>query len=229
VGESETADYSSRAFLYDGTALHDLGSLAPTYSAAYGINASGFIVGWTNVLSTDYSGSEIITEHAFLHDGMAMRDLGTLGGSWSWANGINRLGQVVGASSLVPVNNPTGAPEGQHAFLYDNAGMHDLSTLGGPVSEAYAVNASGQVVGWSYVGQIGNVFHAFLYDGAMHDLSTLGGSFSEAHDVNDRGQVVGLSDTSGDVSYDVFFLTAICAISAIWPKSQRQDGNLLVA
>src|ERR1017187_591319 len=51
-----------------------------------------------------------------------------LGGSLSFATGINNSGQVVGYSSLTP-----GAFTAvtSHAFLYSGGAMHDLGTLGG--------------------------------------------------------------------------------------------------
>ena len=68
----------------------------------------------------------------------------------------------------------------------------DLGTLGEDSSEAFGINASGQVVGWV---NSHNYAHAFLYTGStMTDLGTLGGTFSEARGINDSGQVVGISD-----------------------------------
>src|SRR5215207_10175943 len=63
--------------------------------------------------------------HAFLYDSTnGMKDLGTLGGTNSYAYGINDSGQVVGYSDT--------ANSGPHAFLYDSTnGMKDLGTLGG--------------------------------------------------------------------------------------------------
>ena len=67
----------------------------------------------------------------------------------------------------------------------------DLGTLGGPSSEATALNDAGDVVG-SSTDETGAV-RAFLYrDGAMLNLGTLpGGSASHATGINDLGQVVG--------------------------------------
>jgi probable HAF family extracellular repeat protein len=69
--------------------------------------------------------------------------------------------------------------------------MSDLGTLGGSHSCAYAVNASGQVVGIADLpGDTDS--HAFLYaGGTMHDLGTLGGPLSTARGINDAGDVVG--------------------------------------
>lgn len=58
-----------------------------------------------------------------------VKDLGTLGGTSSIAFGINNAGRVGGGASLEP-NGPL------HAFLWYGGHMTDLSTLGGPNSEA---------------------------------------------------------------------------------------------
>jgi probable HAF family extracellular repeat protein len=68
-----------------------------------------------------------------------MTDLGTLGGRYSAALGINASGQVVGGAS-------TAGSENQSAFLWQSGTMTNLDTVGGIESSAYAVNASGQVV-----------------------------------------------------------------------------------
>jgi probable HAF family extracellular repeat protein len=79
--------------------------------------------------------------------------------------------------------------------------MVDLGTLGGSASVALAVNASGQVVGWSPIAGDGfDTQHAFSWttQGGMVDLGTLGGAKSSATAVNDKGQVVGVSDLAGN-------------------------------
>jgi probable HAF family extracellular repeat protein len=77
--------------------------------------------------------------------------------------------------------------------------MLDLGTLGGPTSEATAVNESAQVVGHSTT--VTGETHAFLWQrGAMTDLGTLGGPTSQATTINNRGQVIGTStDIDGNV------------------------------
>ena len=51
--------------------------------------------------------------HAFMFDGGRMIDLGTMGGSNSWAYGINDNGWMVGASGMAGTN--------MHAFVCTNA------------------------------------------------------------------------------------------------------------
>src|SRR5215203_4285208 len=77
-----------------------------------------------------------------------VQDLGTLGGTYSTAYGINDSGKVVGYSRT---NDGY-----EHAFLYDSDstdstnGIKELGSLGGGTSYARAINDSGQVVGSSY-------------------------------------------------------------------------------
>ena len=62
-------------------------------------------------------------------------DLGTLGGSFRFAQDINDRGQVAGYNS-----NASGE---FHAFLWEKGKMIDLGTLGGTYSFGAALNARG--------------------------------------------------------------------------------------
>ena len=175
-----------------GYTITDLGDLGGGYSYAYGINASGQVVG-NSYTSGGY-------QHAFLYSNKTMTDLGTFSGTpsytsyTSFANGININGQVVGQSTT------NGAyTSASHAFLYSNGSMTDLGTLGGTSSSASGINTSGQVVGNSSN-------HAFLYSNntGMTDLGTLGGGASFANGININGQVVGRSYTANGSGTDAF-------------------------
>jgi probable HAF family extracellular repeat protein len=130
------------------------------------------------------------TEHAQSGAWIAT-DLGTLGGLYGEADGINEAGHVVGGS--------TTASGSSHAFLWTpSAGMVDLGTLGGSTSQAFGINNTGQVVGFSNTA--GGASLAFLWTAAsgMVSLGTLPGGFSSgAEDINDLGHVVGSSGTAG--------------------------------
>jgi probable HAF family extracellular repeat protein len=120
--------------------------------------------------------------------------LGTLGGGlgrFSVAYAVSESGHVVGVSNTIAdccVN---------HAFSWTaEGGMVDLGTLGFTESNAWAVNASGQVVG--IVDELSTaVTHGFSWtqEGGMVDIGTLGGDFAWTEAVNDHGQVVGWSST----------------------------------
>ena len=113
-------------------------------------------------------------------------DLGTLGGSYSYATQINASGQVVGFAE---------AAIGQFPFLYSGGKMINLGGGGGSI--AFGINDSGLVVGFF------GPFHAFLYSGGnMQDLGTLYGDtgFSSAEGINATNQIVGEStyNSEGD-------------------------------
>lgn len=111
-------------------------------------------------------------------------DIGTLGGSWSRAYGMNEHGQVVGDTVT-----PDGAT---HAFVWDSGAMTDLGTLGGDTSKARAVNDAGQVVGWAEAP--GGDRYPFLYEyGAMVALTDVPDDKNDAYDINASGQVVGFA------------------------------------
>jgi probable HAF family extracellular repeat protein len=75
--------------------------------------------------------------------GGPLKDLGTLGGTTSAGSAVNAFGQVAGSSFT--------ASGAQHAFLSgaDGGPLKDLGILpGGTFSQGFAVNDSGQVVGY---------------------------------------------------------------------------------
>jgi probable HAF family extracellular repeat protein len=206
-------------------------SAGQDYCVAKGINKNGQITGYWNNPS-----------HAFLWENSAFRDLGTLGGDSSWANGINNVGYVIGGSYY----NSSGA---SHAFLW-NGGWIDLGTLGGINSEAMGLNDLGQIVGYSETAS-GDT-HAFLWENGhgMQDLNNLipgnsGWELLRALAINKDGQIVGAGkrDTNGDGVLDAvhaFLLTPIKENPPppdppkilkvgidIWPSSGSNRINLL--
>lgn len=183
VGSAQEADGTYEAFVFSGGTLLGLGSLPGMDSSqANGINERGHIVG------VAWSSSGNNATAGFFYDG-SMQDLGSLGGSQTGAQAINRRDVIVGGSQL--------ADGTSHAFLYDGT-MHDLGALEGGTTVALAINNKNQVVGdWNLPGP-SEVLGAFLYeDGDMYDLLSLvkGGKdwsyFIEATGINESGQIVG--------------------------------------
>jgi probable HAF family extracellular repeat protein len=137
------------------------------------------------------------TQEPFAQPLYKVQDLGTLGGPWSQAAGINDAGKVVGGS-------PASDEGGVHAFLYSGGQMSDLGTLGGSQSYASDINNTDKVVGSSNTNDFNQPERAFLYSGGvMSDLGTLGGDQSRAFGINDADKVVGSSDV-GDGTIHAF-------------------------
>jgi len=129
---------------------------------------------------------------------MGMIDIGTLGGAWAQAFGINDSGLVTGTSQVAE-SSRDGVT---HAFIYNPFSMSirnmiDLGTLGGTESVGTAINANNHVVGYStLIPANDRRVHAFLYDGMkMRDLGSLetwmAADQSYALGVNILDQVVG--------------------------------------
>jgi len=139
----------------------------------------------------------------------SVRDLGTLGGSYSFAYAINSSGAVVGGAAT---ENQTDFFS-QTAFLSYGGQPINLGTLGGSAcpgcsSEGAAASANGTVAVLSETAKSdadGEDFCGFgtnrqclaavWKNGILSALPTLpGGSNSQAYFVNSQGEIIGLSE-----------------------------------
>jgi probable HAF family extracellular repeat protein len=138
VGYGTLASGICRGFIWTSSGgMTEIGTFGGANSYANAINASGAVVGESN-LANGY-------ENAFVDIGGVMKDLGTLDGGNSLAYGINDSGSIVGYSWSPNDDNPT-------AFLYSNGSMVDLNSLlpagsGWQLLEAYGIDDSGDIVG----------------------------------------------------------------------------------
>lgn len=124
----------------------------------------------------------------------SVTDLGTLGGDYSSARGINANGVVTGISSDA---------EGHSAvFIYALGQMTSPGALDGSAVFANGINSSNDLVG--YAGE-GNFYRAFRYrNGRLKDIGDLGGGVATAYAINSLGNVAGSSRTAD--GYDKPFL-----------------------
>jgi probable HAF family extracellular repeat protein len=74
----------------------------------------------------------------------------------------------------------------------------DLGTLGGPGSEAVAINNRGQIVGSSDTKGDEEIHVVLWQKGKKRDLGTLGGTYGAAYDINERGQIAGSASTKAN-------------------------------
>lgn len=97
------------------------------------LNNAGQAIGEVGVRGTLYSGGKII-------------DLGTFGGPYSRADGLNDSGVVVGSASTSTASSPN------TPFIYSNGRLTDLNTLapatdtGWTIDSASGINDAGQIL-----------------------------------------------------------------------------------
>jgi probable HAF family extracellular repeat protein len=183
-------------FLWENGSMSDLGTLGGTSADVRSLNQRGEVVGFSNL-----AGDQIA--HPFLWNRRALVDLGTLGGDTGEPNWINDRGDVVGKADL-----PGPAPQLHDAVLWKDGNAIDLGVLpGDSCSNAYFINARGQIVGTSENKQLCSIFvgqHAFLKEPGkpMEDLNTLipaGGrlNLTYAVAINNGGVIAGFGVPPG--------------------------------
>lgn len=184
----------------------------------YGINDSGAVVGYSACLGMG----------AFVKQGGSVTPLPrptSLGVNGSiFPLGINLAGRIAGYST------PGDGTSHFRALLWTRGAsgytVQDLGTLaGGAAAQARALNAAGDVVGWSEIAMAGGVIrkHGFLrrLSGVRVDLVPANGYLNaEANDVNASGVVVG-------VSYTPIQSGGISRVATIWRPATQGSNTLL--
>lgn len=179
-------------FIWNQGKMTDLGTLGgPDAIIAAGCVNQGLAVGSSLTSYTPDSNTGFPPVAPFAWIKGAMKNLGTLGGSFGFAQCGNNRGQVIGASSLAehPFACFTGEP-GCHPFLWERGVLRDLGTLGGDNGLPIWINDAGEIVGEASTAN-NQATHAFLWrKGVITDLGSLG-DHSHATAINSKSQVVG--------------------------------------
>jgi len=207
AGKPGNAGY--HATVWDGAKETDLGVLPGwSFSSAQAINKAGQVAGYSS-LRVGEDPSTPGTYRATLWNGTAATDLGTLGGQYSFASGINDAAHVAGWAEQA-------YPGVSHAALWNSTTVVDLGTLGGLRSAANAINNADQVVGWAETAN--NVQHAILWSDAKAtdlnsflDVSTVnaGWVLVAANDINEHGWIVGDAINNRTHQFHGFLLAPI--------------------
>jgi probable HAF family extracellular repeat protein len=220
--------YLVHAFQWRADVLTDLGALkAGVSSLPNGINASGMVAGFSETGAIDPTFEEFPPLfHAVVWKDGQIIDLGTFGGTFSYAAAINDRGQTVGfalnrrSSTITSTDGAfedqcgTGAmPSEMRAFIWQQGrGLQPLGTLGGPESCARYINQRGQVTGVSFTSYQRNpdsgipTFEPFIWvNGRMTGLGGLGGTQGHPSGINNYGQIAGDSNLVGDEITHAYF------------------------
>jgi probable HAF family extracellular repeat protein len=216
VGRAAAADNAYYACLFDASGGGVNNNLSPvsgpiipgnSYGSASSVNNDGYITGANSYTAPFPGGFTNKFPHACLFSQpipWPNKDLGTLGGSDSYAYSINNNNKIVGWANA-PSAFPGLYPEPSRACIFGTPlGQNnlDLGAIGGDYSIAYSINDSDVIVGRAdykttyLMNSAVSSYHACLFDASGNkdnkDLGTLPGyDHSEARSINNLGQIVG--------------------------------------
>jgi probable HAF family extracellular repeat protein len=141
------------------------------------------------------------TAYATDAKGKNIHTVGKLSGNWSWTNGLNDDGVLVGDATIA-------GDVISHAWIQQPGGaMTDLGTLGGDNSFALNINNKGLIVGNSQFDASGS-FHGFVIQpgtSKMIDVGNLGGTQLSVWRVTEKGIIGGVGTLAGDTEFRGFY------------------------
>jgi probable HAF family extracellular repeat protein len=158
-----------------------IGFPGAAWTFAYGVNASGDVVG--------RYGDDADRTHGFLLREGVYTTIDFPGAVWTSALGINDAGHIVGrylnADSSV-----------SHGYLLNDLGYHSIDVPEATYTLAASINAGGNIVGW-YVDREDRT-HAFLMsDGRFTTIDIPGRGDSFGYGIGSSNEVVGETSGSG--------------------------------
>jgi probable HAF family extracellular repeat protein len=220
------------------------GSNSHIHLGAHVLNDAGVLTVSADTPDTDpyspdgcFNGDCLVTHTAKWKQG-ELKDLGVVGaGPNSESNWLSENGLIVGDSQNGMLDPLVGAWQLRGVFWKHNK-LVEVGTLGGGYNSlAWAVNDSGEVVGFStttvpddygMILQLGLPYayqtRAFVWkEGRIEDLGTLGGPDAMAFGINEGGQIIGNSYTSSEIS-------TVCGLTTggfLWERGKMMNlGSL---
>jgi probable HAF family extracellular repeat protein len=189
-----------QAFLYNysNNKTIDIDNVSGRQSAANSINNAGQVTGSLSTatcpIPVPFPPTCLGNTHAFLYTGAGLKDIGTLGGTYSEGTGINNRGEIAGISTVA--NGAT------HLFLYTQGHMHDLGTAAGQTFVSAALNDRGEILA-STAGS-GGVGASYLFrNNAFFKLPFSGSA------INNSTEIVGAKPASTAVSRAYLYFRGI--------------------
>ena len=227
VGKAQDASGQFRAVLWepDGR-VRDLGGLpGGGYAVARKVNDRGQVAG----LAQTAGGQD----HAVFWDDAGITDIGTLGGTRSFAQDLNDSGVVVGSSD---------AKRGSRAFTWTKPGgfvdYGNFNTQDPLLNAGFnGINNHGLAVGTAF--RLLEPFRAVVADPdkqSLIDYSPPGRSHSMANAINDHGVIVGYSNRGPDPIQaaifhgpDDFTQLGTMGLEESWAEDVNNAGDIVGA
>lgn len=196
----------SRAFLWKGGQMHDLGTLGGTDAFGQIINNRGEVAGFSYKSASGPSGTPVVDPFLWSPSKHGhMVDLGGFGGTFGAVSWLNDRGEVVGVS-----NGPS--DQSSYPFLWRNGQLTNLGTFGGTFGSTSWINEAGVIAGWAAESDNATIHAAVWKNAAIKDLGSLpGDECAFAYGINAHDQIVGTT----------FSMPSAC----FWPSESETDMN----
>ena len=181
VGQYNGDDGFFHGFLLSKGIVTTLDFPAASDTYAFGINQSGVVVGYWDIV--DALGN-VLAIHGFVWKNGALTEVNFPGSADSVILGINAEGDYVGEWDT-DINSPTG-----HAFVFADGHFTSFDFPDATLTQGDDINEDGQIVG-AYIDANGGTHGFFKARNSYTSIDFPGAAVTTAWGINNRGQIVG--------------------------------------